>query len=145
MVTKREYPIPPENFLASTDVRAMWDQYEAYLEGRDRLLPMAYSCLSRLEFRAGFHPIGKTKRQKAANMYRVDRDVLDKLGELTNILGDDVGARKLSPQSKLRPPDPQEVAWIEAALRQIIRRAGEYDADPQKALPQVRMSDLPAL
>jgi hypothetical protein len=144
-VVKKEYPTPPKNFLASTDVRAMWDQYEAYLEGRDRLLPMAYSCLARLEYRARFLPIGKNKRRKAASMYRIDHDVLDKLGELTNNLGDEVGARKLSEQSELRPPDPQEVAWIEAALRRVIRRVGEYVADPQEAWPQVSMSDLPAL
>lgn len=78
-------------------------------------------------------------------MYRIDYDVLDKLGELTNSLGDEVGARKLTPQSELRPPNPQEIAWIEAALKRIIRRAGEYTADPQGAWPQVTMTDLPPL
>jgi hypothetical protein len=137
----KHYIEPPANFVASADARAMWEQYEAYVEGRDRLLPMAYSCLTRLEFRAGT----KDKRRKAASMYRIEPGVLDKLGELTSNLGDEVGARKLTPQSELRSPTPQEVAWIEAALRRIIRRAGEYAADPQEAWPQVKMSDLPPL
>ncbi len=143
-LTKGEYPTPPENFVADVDTRAMWEQYERYLQGRDRLLPMAYSCLSRLEFKARFHPV-KGKRQKAASMYRIDYEVLDKLGELTNKLGDEVGARKLSSQSELRPPNPQEIAWTEATLRRIIRRAGEYAADPQKQWSQITMSDLPRL
>lgn len=123
----------------------MWEQYKAYLEDRDRLLPIAYSCLARLEFRARSHPARGNKRQKAASMYAIDYDVLDKLGELTNTLGDEVGARKLSQQSKFRPPNPQEVAWMEATLRRIIRRAGEYAADPQKQWSQITMADLPTL
>lgn len=51
------YIEPSANFVSSIDVRAMWEQYEAYLEGRDRLLPMAYSCLTRLEFKARFQPV----------------------------------------------------------------------------------------
>lgn len=141
----KHYIEPPADFVASLDARAMWEQYERYLQGHDRLLPMAYSCLARLEFRAKPHPAKGTKRHKAASMYAIDYEVLDKLGELTNTLGDEVGARKLTPQSELRPPDPQEVTWIKAALKRIIRRAGEYTADPQKAWSQITMSDLPAL
>jgi hypothetical protein len=31
----------------------MWSLYDAYRQGRDRLLPMAYTCLSCLEHSAG--------------------------------------------------------------------------------------------
>ena len=78
-------------------------------------------------------------------MYRVAYEVLDKLGELTNTLGDEVEARKLSPQSQLRAPAAQEVRWMEAALRLLIRRAGQYAADPQREWPQLTMADLPEL
>jgi hypothetical protein len=132
-VSKREYPPPPKYFVADTDTRAMWEQYERYLQGHDRLFPMAYSCLARLEFRARSHPPKGKRRERAANMYRIHVDVLDKLGELSTNLGDEVEARKLTPQSELRPPTDKEVTWIEAALRLIIRRAGEYAADPHKA------------
>ena len=132
-VATREYPPPPKNFVADTDTRAMWEQYERYLQGHDRLLPMAYSCLTRLEFRAKSHPVKGNKRERAANMYRIDVDVLDKLGDFTTNLGDEVEARKLTPQSELRPPTDQEVTWIEAALKLIICQAGEHAADPQKA------------
>jgi hypothetical protein len=141
----RHYIEPPTKFVASIDARTMWEQYERYLQGRDRLLPMAYSCLARLEFRGSSHPVKGNKRYKAASMYSIDHEVLDKLGELTNNLGDEVETRKLNSQSTLRPPNPQEIAWIEATLRRIIRRAGEYAADPQKAWPQIKVADLPRL
>jgi hypothetical protein len=78
----RFYPQPPDTdiFVADTDARAMWNQYQAYIEGRDRLLPMAYSCLPHLEFRARSHPIKGNERQKAASMYCIDYEVLNKLG-----------------------------------------------------------------
>ncbi len=104
VVHQRQYPRPPRGFVADTLSRTMWDQYERYKEGRDRLLPMAFLCLTRLEYRARNHPAGKQWRQKASSMYRVDRAVLDKLGELTTTLGDETEARKLGPQSQLRAP-----------------------------------------
>jgi hypothetical protein len=36
-------------------------------------------------------------------------------------------------------------AWIEAAVRALVRRAGEYAADPTRALPRVTMVELPNL
>ena len=144
-VIKREYPPPPKNFVADTDTRAMWAQYERYIQGHDRLLPMAYSCLTRLEFRAMSHPAKGNKRERAADMYRIHVDVLKKLGELSTNLGDEVEARKLTPQSELRPPTEKEVTWIESALKLIIRRTGEYAADPHKAWRQAKMTHLPTL
>lgn len=71
--------------------------------------------------------------------------MLDTLGRLATTLGDEVEARKLGPQSQLRAPNAQEVKWIEAALRLLIRRAGQYAADPQRDWPQLTMADLPEL
>ena len=66
-VLKTKYPQPPRDIVAGTDARAMWEQYERYKQGRDRLLPMAYSCLTRLEHRARNYP-GKGRRKKASSM-----------------------------------------------------------------------------
>jgi hypothetical protein len=144
-VIKTKYPKPPDGFVADTDATTMWEQYERYKQGRDRLLPMAYSCLARLEHRARNYAPKGTKRQRAARMYRVDHEVLNKLGELTNTLGDEVEARKLAPQSQLRAPTAEEVKWIEGALRNLIRRVGQYAADSQRDWPQLTMEDLPDL
>ena len=45
---EKRYPDPPDNFTVSPDVEVMWTLYEGYLQGHDRLLPMAYTCLTRL-------------------------------------------------------------------------------------------------
>jgi hypothetical protein len=144
-VLRKKYPAPPTDFAADMDARTMWEQYERYKQGRDRLLPMAYSCLARLEHRARNYPGRQQKRQKAARMYRVDFSVLKKLGDFANTLGDEAESRKITPQSTLRIPTDQEVKWIEVALRLLIRRVGQYAADPQRAWPQLTMSDLPEL
>lgn len=145
IVHKRQYPRPPSDFEADTDATTMWEQYERYKQGRDRLLPMAYSCLTRLEYRARNSPARGNKRMKTASMYRIDYEVLHRLGDLTNTLGDEVEARKLTPQSQLRAPTAQEVRWIEATLRLLIRRAGQYAADPHREWPQLTIGDLPEL
>ena len=144
-VLKTKYPTPPTDFAADTDASTMWEQYERYTQGRDRLLPMAYSCLTRLEYRARTDPAKGQTRMRAASRYRVDYELLDKLGELATTLGDEVETRKLTPQSQLRDPTPEEVKWIEATLRMLIRRAGQYAADPERDWPQLTMADLPEL
>ena len=142
----RHYPQPPRDFVASGDVRTMWSLYKGYLENRDRLMPMAYSCLTRLKFRASRTIKGKMdKRKKVETMYRVDYSVLDKLGKLINTLGDEVEVRKLTSESKLCSPTPEETKWIEEVLKRLIRRAGEYAADPQKQWPQITLAVLPPL
>ena len=145
VVHRRQYPRPPRDFVADPDSRAMWEQYERYKEGRDRLLPMAYSCLTRLQHRARNHPVKGNTRMRTASMYRVDYQVLDTLGRLTTTLGDEIEARKLGPQSEPRAPTAQEVKWIEAALKLLIRRAGQYAADSQRDWPPLTMADLPEL
>lgn len=137
-ITENDYPQPPSDFIADSDVRIMWNLYEGYLDGRDRLMPMAYSCLSRLEFRA-------SGRKRVETMYRVEDTVLRKLGHLTANVGDEVSARKLTSQSEHRSPTPAEVEWIKEVLKRLIRRAGEYAANPEKQWPQIKMSDLPSL
>jgi len=75
-------------------------------------------------------------------MCRVDYDVLDSLGRLATTLGDEAEARKLGLHGELRDPTVEEVKWIEAALRLLMRRVGQYGADLQGALPQLTMSHL---
>jgi hypothetical protein len=146
-VTSRRYPDPPDDFTVSDDVEVMWTLYDRYRQNRERLLTMASSCLSWLEFRAQQNdPTGtRSKREKAAQQYNIDIDVLRKLGDFTANLGIGVEARKVHRGSKLRNPNHSERKWIEAAIKRIIRRVGEHAADPKKAWPKITMSDLPQL
>ena len=54
--TKTSYPFPPDDFALSDDVEVLWTLYDGYRQGRDRLLPMAFTCLSRLQYSAGAEP-----------------------------------------------------------------------------------------
>lgn len=144
-VVSSEYPPPPHDFKVDNDTEDLWKLYERYKEGRDRLLPMAYSFLTRLEYQALNYPTGANKRERVRNMYRVDLKVLQKLGDFTTNLGDEAGARKFDRSSQLRQPNVREVKWIEATLEQLIRRVGQYASDPQRDWPELTMNSLPEL
>jgi hypothetical protein len=137
-VARQSYPEPPDDFDLSEDVKVMWSLYDSYRQGRDRLLPMAYTCLSRLQYGAG-------GRRRAAQWYHVEKKVLDKLGEFTSTLGKGSEARKLDKLSKNRAPTTAEKLWIETTVRILIRRAGEVAHDAQRSQPQITMDDLPDL
>lgn len=137
-MTYRQYPGPPEGFVASPDAATMWHRYAGYLEGRERLADMAYACLTVLEGSAG-------SRQEAAERYRISKRVLGKLGRLTTEIGDEETARKFSCLKERRPHTGTERAWIEAAVKALIRRAGEWASNPEAALPRLTLNDLPEL
>lgn len=144
-VTRREYPKPPMIFRVSPDVETLWQRYQMYLDGKDRLLSMAYFCLSLLELIAGGSPAsrsGQSKRRRAAsNMFSIEYDVLNQLGELTSARGDRLTARKA--QTTPIPLSEKERQWIEVTIKQVIRRIGEYNCG--LTLPTIRMTDLPPL
>ena len=135
-VARREYPLPPKHFRVNPDVDTLWHRFDGYNQGREPLLAMAYFCLTLLEARA-------VRRKNTVKLYRVHKAVLDKLGELTANRGDERTARKLKKASTLVPLTPTETRWIEAAIKAIIRRVGEIDANP--SLDVLTMSDLPTL
>lgn len=138
-VTAREYPRPPDTFLASPLMQHLWQLYEGYLRGQDRLLPMAYSCLSLVEWSV------EGSRDKAAKQYGFSKKVLSKLGDLTAHLGTAHSARKFDAESKNREPTRRERAWIEATIEALIRRVAEWEADTAAARKMITMKDLPGL
>jgi len=136
--TQSWYPEPPRAFVVSPDVETMWGRYEAYLEGRESLAAMAYSCLDLLQTSAG-------GQEKAAKQYGISRQVLSQLGRLTSEVGDERTARKFKRLRQRRPHTGAERAWIEAAVKALTLRAGEWAFDPGASRPQITMSDLPKL
>jgi hypothetical protein len=68
---------------------------------------------------------------------------LNKLGHLTSVLGDEAGARKVDERSQNRPPTNRERLWIERCVLTLIRRAGELAGDQEKALPKIKLENLP--
>ncbi len=137
-VTKPQYPGPPSGFAVSPDVETMWARYEGYRAGREPLASMAFMCLRVLEASAG-------GRDEAASRYDIDRKVMSKLGFLTSEVGDARTARKMPGPSGFRAHTNVEIAWIEAVIKALIRRAGETAFDPKTVRRKIIMSDFPTL
>jgi hypothetical protein len=106
---------------------------------REPLSSMAYFCLTVLESSVGQKV---KKRNASAKQYGIHYDVLDKLGKLTGgTRGEPMTARKMD--SDMTPHTPNELQWIEAAVKAIIRRVAEVAAGA--SVKQISMSDLPPL
>jgi len=135
-VTRKQYPKPPKTFKVSPDVQTLWHRYEMYLDGKEPLLSMAYFCLTVIEAKAG-------GRLRASAMFAIEEQVLRKLGELTSVRGDSLTARKAPRNTTVIPLADKERAWIEAVIKQLIRRVGELASwhTPSK----LKITDLPSL
>ena len=103
--------------------------------GREPLQTMAYFCLTVLQMHGG--------RAGAAARFGISQGVLATVARLSTEAGDVATARKASPQ--LRALTAEEQGWLEAAVKAMIRRAGEVAAAPSAPRSQLTMSDLPAL
>ena len=133
-VSRGKYPDFPSGFRASPLVESLWHRFEGYRAGREPLLSMAYFSLTLLEMDAGGN-------HAAADAFRIEESVLDKLGELTSTRGDHASARKMSPS--LKSLADSEALWVVAAVRAIIWRVGEV-ASGLAPVP-LSKSDLPPL
>lgn len=137
-VTQRAYPSPPKHFAISPDLETMWLRYREYCEGRERLADMAYACLTVLE--------GSTNgRAQAADRYAISSRIFGTLARLCTDIGDEQTARKFSRLKQRRAHTAVEIRWLEEAVKLMILRLGEWNADPADQLSQITMSSLPAL
>jgi hypothetical protein len=133
---RSSYPPPPERFKLTPDVEVMWQRYLGYRAGKEPLGSLAYFCLTVFEGRQ----TRKGKRDRVSCQLNIEKNILDKLGELSTERGGET-ARK---HGGLRKPYTQaEEIWIEAAIRLLIKRLGEYEADPDAALIKISVGDLP--
>ena len=139
--TRNLYPAPPRTFQASPDVVAMWERYEGYLAGKEPLSGMAFHCLTIVQQSVG----GPQPRRQAALRYAIEYDVLSRLGYFASEVGDARTVRKRVPGQTLRPHTPAETAWMEAVVKRLIQRVGEWAADPNAKWPQITMTDFPSL
>ena len=129
------YPCPPTNFVATPLVDILWRRFVGYMEKREPLFAMAYFCLTALESDAG-------GRQAAATKYGIDERVLRKIGELSSTRGNLNEARKAT--STPIAASGSEQAWLEAAIRAIVRRVGQRSA---LGVPgsMLTLADLPSI
>jgi hypothetical protein len=138
VVNVSAYPAPPSAFRVSPDVETLWNRYEGFMKGKEPLLSMAYFCLTVVET-----VYGKGNRRDASKALQIDPKVLNKLGELTE-RGDAATARKVKP-GPARLLSGAELAWVDEAIRVIIRRAGNLVAGGTPEPVWLRLKDLPTL
>jgi len=124
------YPAPPDNFRLTPEVEVIWNRYSRYIEGKEPLPSMAYSCLTFLE--------RDKHRELAAKDYGIEIQVLKTLGELTTNRGDVTTARKFKPP--LLPLSSSEQTWIESTIKAIIVHLASKKPDHV-----LKMTDLPPL
>ncbi len=137
-VSHNAYPSRPGAFFLSPDVEVMYERYKDACRNREKLLPMVYFCLTTLERRAG-------SRDAASRKYRIGKDVLKKLGELTSAKGSPSEARKAPKNGTFVDLSSAESHWLRAAVKAIIRRAGEMVCCSPREIHQLTMDDLPPL
>jgi hypothetical protein len=85
----------------------------------------------------------KERRKRAAERFKVEFAVLKKLGELADNKG---GRDARKTKGATAEFTGAERAWLEEAMKCLIRRAAQIAYDPTAALPQITMKDdLPPL
>jgi len=82
------------------------------------LLVTAYFILTLLERQGG-------TRGQACVVFKIDRDVLDRLGSWCSERGSPMSARKAK-ATDFEEPTHIETDWLDRAVKQIIFRLGEY-------------------
>lgn len=140
-VSRGTYPPPPDPFLVNSVVEALYARYSNYEAGRELLASMAYFCLTVIEKSAG-------NRREAAKSYHIAKPVLDRLGFYCSERGSKGEARKAPKTRKDLPFVPlgrRERQWVLAAVRLLIKRAGEVAACPDETLDEITLQDLPPL
>lgn len=132
-----KYPEPPSQFSATPDVLYAYRRWLAFHDGREPLPATAYFILTIAERSAG-------GRREAAQTYRIDAEVLRKVGELSSTRGSEMTARKADSQRQYHDLSPDEESWLQQALRMLIQRLGEH-ASGAATLSQITLADLPSL
>lgn len=137
-MSRHKYPDPPDQFSISPDVETMYLRYKAYREGRDTLLSMAYLLLTVAQSKSA-------TRREAAKKLRVEKDILDTLGELCSTKGDEREARKAPRNGVFIPLEHKEREWVLAACKLLIKRCGKFEFCGTENLSQLKMDSLPLL
>lgn len=140
-INRGKYPSFPTNIAISPDLEVMYSRYKTFRENRESLTSMAYFCLTVLEHRFSN---GK-KRKAAANFYRIDYEILDKIGQFTARKGTASDARKYPDSGNFIPLNSQERTWLDVAIKRLILRVGERNINPNEDVPIITMADLPTL
>jgi len=131
-----EYPAPDPTFVQTEFGARLQARYRKYRAGAADLPAVGYYILDAIE-----HEFGGSKnlRRNAARVLNVELNVLRTLGDLSARADPDIGRKGGTPNALT----PEERAWIDASIANLIRRVGQHASGAIK--PPLTMSDLPAL
>ncbi|MBV2132302.1 hypothetical protein KRX52_05740 [Pseudomonas sp. MAP12] len=118
LVAKR-YPSPPECFSANEYAQHAYRRWIGYRNGREPLQAMAYFIVTLMESLAG------GSRGQACELFRIDRPVRKKIGDLCSEKGSALTARKAQ-STTFEELTHIESEWLEMAVKRLIYRLGEY-------------------
>lgn len=114
------FPVKNNDFIVSPNIEVIWKRFEIYKEGRESLLSMAYFCLSYLESLCG-------NRANIVNTFKIERELLDKLGYISSEAGNLLEARKAK-NNHFVDLDTQTIEWVENCILNIIKHLGRVEA-----------------
>ena len=132
-IGKSAYPSPPIGLSYNTNVELMHHVYRLYCEGDTVISHAAYYCLTELMHAAG----GDYKKTSAH--FGISVPVLLRLGTLSSEKGGKEGRKAEAARSDYTP---EERAWLERAMKIVIRRAAEVAYNPKAAERQITMDDI---
>ena len=136
-IMRRSYPDAPMGFHLTPDAESILLRFRNYQDGREPLLSMAYFCLTVVQSTA----TARNRRKNAAQMFMIEKRVLDTLGILTTNRGDRSDARKA--QSGTQALTGAERAWIESTIKQLVLQL--CDAPAGRERKPLSMTSLPPL
>ena len=140
------YPSPPSDVSLNSDVLTMYQRYMDYRQGLEKLTGMANFCLDFLcKFVAPQYSTGRRKgsRSEAAKVFRIEKSILARIGDLCANKGGPTGARKGN--AVAANLTESERRFLEKAIKRLIRRAAEKAHKPNGSLPVITSSDLPQI
>jgi hypothetical protein len=132
-VKRGKYPGPPIKIACDLPTESILNAYRAYHAGRRSLSDAAYFSLTVLEGASG-------NRRQAARQFGIDASVLSNIGRLTAEKG---GREARKSSGAFVSFTTEERAWLEAALKVIVRRAAKVAYDPHANKIMIGMGDLP--
>ena len=145
----RNYPTPPVGLGWDADIDLMFERFRMQEGKRTTISDAAYFCLTvlvsaftRAEVETDRVSKPTSSRGKAAQHFRIDLPVLDKIGNLTGNRGGRLSRKK---QGTEHPLTPGEEERLKGALRLVIWRVAQVAGDPRGTYDLITMADLPVL
>lgn len=117
-LTTRRYPPPPGRFSASEFAKYAHRRWIGFRRGHEPLQAMAYFILTLLERQAG-------NRTEACILFKIDRAVLNRVGDLCTERGSPLTARKAR-STDFDELTHIEIDWLERSVKRLIFRLGEH-------------------